>query len=62
MHLQVLESSLGFLFAALTDQEIEPSSLRVGLDFFVPPFPGLFRKPAKNLSELLTGKSSRSPP
>src|SRR5271167_1994071 len=57
MHLQILESSLGLLLMGLTHQEIEPPSLRVGSDFLVPSFPVLCRQPAKDLGELLPGKT-----
>ena len=54
---QVLESPLDLLFARLTHQEIEPSSLRVVFDLLVPPLPILFLQPPEELGELLTGKS-----
>jgi hypothetical protein len=42
MHSHFLESPFGLLLVGLTHQEIEPSSLRIGLDLLVPALPFLF--------------------
>ena|ERR1700674_2241609 len=42
MHSQILEIPLGLFFSGFTHKEIEPSRLRVGFDFLIPPLPVLF--------------------
>jgi hypothetical protein len=42
MHSHFLESSFSLFRVRLTQQEIEPSSLRVGFDLLVPALPFLF--------------------